>query len=46
MLRLMMQFLQPVQVDEYEQPALDPATAEALDDYVERRRAEIGDGEP
>ncbi len=31
---------------EYEEPALDPAIAEALDDYVTRRRAEIGDGEP
>jgi len=31
---------------EYEEPALDPAIVEALDDYVERRRAEIGDGEP
>jgi trimethylamine---corrinoid protein Co-methyltransferase len=31
---------------EYEAPALDPAIAEALDEYVMRRRAEIGDGEP
>ena len=31
---------------EYEEPALDPAVAEALDDYVSRRRGEIGDGEP
>ncbi len=31
---------------EYEEPALDPAVAEALDEYVNRRRGEIGDGEP
>lgn len=31
---------------EYEEPALDPAIREALDDYVARRRQEIGDGEP
>ena len=31
---------------EYEEPALDPAITAALDDYVGRRRAEIGDGEP
>jgi trimethylamine---corrinoid protein Co-methyltransferase len=31
---------------EYEQPAMDPAIQEALDDYVLRRRAEIGSGEP
>jgi trimethylamine---corrinoid protein Co-methyltransferase len=31
---------------EYEQPALDPAVGEALADYVTRRRAAIGDGEP
>jgi trimethylamine---corrinoid protein Co-methyltransferase len=31
---------------EYEEPALDPATVEALDEYVSRRRSEIGDGEP
>ena len=31
---------------EYEEPALDVATREALDAYVERRRAEIGSGDP
>ncbi|HET9107475.1 MAG TPA: trimethylamine methyltransferase family protein [Steroidobacteraceae bacterium] len=31
---------------EYEEPALDPAIAEALDEYVERRREEIGSEEP
>ena len=31
---------------EYEQPAMDPAIREELDAYVERRRAEIGSGEP
>jgi trimethylamine--corrinoid protein Co-methyltransferase len=31
---------------EYEEPVMDPAIREALDDYVERRRAEIGSGEP
>ena len=31
---------------EYEEPALDPAIAEALDEYVERRRGEIGSGDP
>lgn len=31
---------------EYEEPMLDPAIAAALDDYVERRRSEIGSGEP
>jgi trimethylamine--corrinoid protein Co-methyltransferase len=31
---------------EYEQPALDPAIAEALDEYVHLRRGEIGEGEP
>jgi trimethylamine--corrinoid protein Co-methyltransferase len=31
---------------EYEEPAMDPAIREALDDYVTRRRAEIGSDEP
>ena len=31
---------------EYQEPALDPAIAEALDAYVERRRGEIGSGDP
>jgi trimethylamine--corrinoid protein Co-methyltransferase len=31
---------------EYEEPAMDPAIREALDDFVARRRAEIGSGEP
>ncbi|WOI33440.1 trimethylamine methyltransferase family protein [Tritonibacter scottomollicae] len=31
---------------EYEEPALDPGVAEALDAYVIRRREEIGAGEP
>lgn len=31
---------------EYEEPALDIAVREELDDYVARRRLEIGDGEP
>ena len=31
---------------EYEEPAMDPAIREALDDYVARRRAEIGSDEP
>jgi trimethylamine--corrinoid protein Co-methyltransferase len=31
---------------EYEEPATDPAIREELDDYVARRRAEIGGGEP
>ena len=31
---------------EYEQPALDPAVREELDAYVNRRRGEIGSGEP
>jgi trimethylamine--corrinoid protein Co-methyltransferase len=33
-------------LDEYEQPPLDPAVREALDEYVVKRRAEIGGGEP
>jgi trimethylamine--corrinoid protein Co-methyltransferase len=31
---------------EYEQPPMDPAVLEALDAYVEQRRAEIGADEP
>ncbi|MGD0494112.1 MAG: trimethylamine methyltransferase family protein [Steroidobacteraceae bacterium] len=31
---------------EYVEPAMDPAIREALDAYVERRRIEIGSGEP
>jgi trimethylamine--corrinoid protein Co-methyltransferase len=31
---------------EYETPAMDPAIREELDAYVERRRAEIGSGDP
>ncbi len=31
---------------EYEEPVMDPAIREALDDYVARRRAEIGSDEP
>ena len=31
---------------EYEEPAMDPAIAEALDAYVTQRRAAIGSGEP
>jgi trimethylamine--corrinoid protein Co-methyltransferase len=31
---------------EYQEPALDPGISEALDEYVERRRGEIGSGEP
>ena len=31
---------------EYEEPVLDPAVAEALDEYMACRRREIGDGEP
>ena len=33
-------------LNEYEEPSLDPAVREALDDYVGRRREEIGDGDP
>ena len=31
---------------DFEPPALDPARREAIDDYVTRRKAEIGNGEP
>ncbi len=31
---------------EYEEPRLEPAVREALEEYVARRRGEIGDGEP
>lgn len=31
---------------EYEQPPLDPSRLEAIDDYVARRKLEIGGGEP
>jgi trimethylamine---corrinoid protein Co-methyltransferase len=31
---------------EFEEPPMDPATAESLDAYVEQRRGEIGAGEP
>jgi trimethylamine--corrinoid protein Co-methyltransferase len=31
---------------EYEEPAMDPGTREALDAYVVQRRAEIGQGDP
>ena len=31
---------------EYEQPPLDPARSAALDEYLAKRRAAIGDGEP
>jgi trimethylamine--corrinoid protein Co-methyltransferase len=33
-------------LEEYEQPALDPAVSEQLDAYVSKRREEIGAGEP
>ncbi|WP_282608525.1 trimethylamine methyltransferase family protein [Pelagibius sp. Alg239-R121] len=33
-------------LQEYEQPAMDPAIREELDAYMARRREEIGDGEP
>ena len=33
-------------LEEYEQPALDPAVLEALDAYITRRREAIGGGEP
>jgi trimethylamine--corrinoid protein Co-methyltransferase len=31
---------------EYEEPAMNPAISDSLDEYVARRRAEIGSGEP
>jgi len=33
-------------LNEYEEPPLDPSIREALDEYVDQRRAEIGAGEP
>ena len=33
-------------LEEYQQPAMDPAIREALEAYVAMRREEIGDGEP
>ena len=33
-------------LEDYEQPVLDDAIAEELDDYVARRKEEIGDGDP
>lgn len=33
-------------LEEYQQPAMDPAISEALEAYVAKRREEIGDGEP
>lgn len=33
-------------LEEYQEPVPDPAIREALDDYIARRREEIGDGEP
>lgn len=33
-------------LEEYEEPAMDPAIREELDDYVARRKRGIGDGEP
>jgi trimethylamine--corrinoid protein Co-methyltransferase len=33
-------------LQEYVEPRMDPATRDALDAYVERRRVEIGSGEP
>jgi len=33
-------------LQEYEQPAIDPAVRDELEDYVARRRQEIGAGEP
>jgi trimethylamine--corrinoid protein Co-methyltransferase len=31
---------------DYEEPLFDPAVREELDDYIRRRKDEIGDGEP
>ena len=33
-------------LDDYQQPALEPSRLEALDEYVTKRKLEIGDGEP
>jgi trimethylamine---corrinoid protein Co-methyltransferase len=33
-------------LQEYEEPAMDPGVSEALDEFVAKRRAEIGGGEP
>jgi len=33
-------------LEEFEPPPLDPASLEAIDDYVARRKQEIGSGEP
>jgi len=33
-------------LEEYQQPAMDPAISETLEAYVAKRREEIGDGEP
>ena len=33
-------------LQEYEQPPIDPAVREELETYVQRRREEIGAGEP
>jgi len=33
-------------LEEFEPPPLDPASLEAIDDYVARRKREIGSGEP
>jgi trimethylamine--corrinoid protein Co-methyltransferase len=31
---------------DYEEPSIDPGIREALEDYVARRKIEIGDGDP